>query len=110
MNTDLPQIKKEGVFFRIKNWFKKLFGMEEIIEESVQTINNDVQEIKKNNFKDSIQVESKDKLLYLQAELKANNIDISDLTDEELEDMIELYKMQIEEKKNKLKKYKNKIE
>ena len=40
---------------------------------------------------------------------KEKQIEISDLTDEELDEMIELYKKQIQYKKDKLKKYKNNI-
>ena len=103
MNTNLPEIKKESVFGKIKNWFKKLFGAKEIIEEPVQEatkdINNSVEEIKKSNFKQSLQVESKDKILAFQRKLKEKQIEISELTDEELDEMIDLYKGQIKIKK-----------
>lgn len=114
MNKNLPEIKREGIFERIGRWFRKLFKKEEvIIEEPVQTamdeIDKQVEEIKKVSFRESIQVESKDKILALQRKLKEKQIEISDLTDEELDEMIELYKKQIGEKKNKLKQYRKKI-
>lgn len=111
MNRNLPQIKKESIFLKLKNWFRKLFSIGEIIEEPVQEaireIDSNVEKIKKSNFKEVLQVESKDKILALQRKLKAKQIEIADLTDEELDEMIELYKNQIKLKKEKLKKYKN---
>lgn len=113
MNTNLPEIKKEGIFTRIKNWFKSLFGIGEIVEEPVQEaikeIDKEVEEIKKDTFKESLQIESKDRILALKRKLKEKQIEISDLTDEELDEMIELYKGQIEEKKNKLRNYRMKL-
>lgn len=113
MNNNLPDIKREGIFTRIKNWFKSLFGIGEIAEEPVQEaikeIDKEVEKIKKDTFRENLQVESKDKILSLQRKLKEKQIEISDLTDEELDEMIELYKGQIEEKKNKLKSYREKL-
>jgi len=113
MNNNLPEIKREGIFTRIKNWFKGLFGIGEIVEEPVQEaikeIDKEVGEIKKDTFKESLQVESKDKILALQRKLKEKQMEIADLTDEELDEMLELYKNQIKEKENKLRNYRNKI-
>ena len=63
----------------------------------------------KDTFRESLQVDSKDKILALQRKLKEKQIEISELTDEELDEMIELYKNQIKEKENKLKQYRNKM-
>lgn len=113
MNNNLPEIIKEGIFTKIKNWFKSLFVIGEIeiepVQEAIKEIQKDVEEIKKNEFMESLKVESKTKILLLQRKLKEKRIEISDLTDEELDEMIELYKGQIEEKKNKLRSYRNKI-
>ena len=113
MNNNLPQIKKEGIFVKIKNWFKTLFRGKEIVEQSmretIEEISTTVEEIKNDTFKDSIKVESKDRILFLQRQLKEKQIEMSDLTDEELDEMIELYETQIEEKENTLKKYKDKL-
>ena len=113
MNINLPQIKKEGAFTKIKNWFKGLFAREKVteqpVQEAIKEINNSVEEIKNDSFKASIKVESKDRILFLQRQLKEKQIEISDLTDEELDEMIELYEAQIEEKKEILKKYKEKL-
>ena len=105
MNNNLPEIKKESFFQKIKKWVKRIFNIEEPIQEAINEINSDMEEIKNNKFIDEIKVENKDKILLLQKKLKEKQIEIADLTDEELDEMIELYKTQIEEKKTKLKKY-----
>ena len=70
MNNNLPQIKKERFFERIKNWFKRLFKGEEIevkepVQDAIQEIDRQVKEINKDTFRESIQIESKDKILAL---------------------------------------------
>ncbi len=114
MNDNLPEIKREGFFQKFKKWFKRLFNKEEIvieepINEAINELNKSMDEMKKNKFIEEIKVESKDKILALQRKLKEKQIEIADLTDEELDEMIELYKEQIQYKKDKLKKYKNKV-
>lgn len=109
MNENLPMKRNESIFGKIKIWFIRLFKKEKTVEEAIKEIDTSVEQIKSNNFKEDIKVESKDKILALQRKLKEKQIEISELTDEELDEMIELYKKQIEEKKNKLKQYRNKI-
>lgn len=114
MNNNLPEIKKESFFQKFKNWFKRLFIKEEIIiedpiKDAINEISESIDDIKRNKFIDEIKVESKDEILSLQRKLKEKQIEIADLTDEQLDEMIELYKEQIQYKKDKLKKYKNKI-
>lgn len=114
MNSNLPQIRRDGIFTKIKNWFKNLFRKEKVIIEepihtTIQEIDKQVEEIKKNSFKENLQIESKDKILMLQRKLKEKQIEIADLTDEELDEMIELYRKQILEKKKQLEQYRNKI-
>ena len=113
MNENLPLVVKETFFVKIKNWFKRLFNIEkntiQPISEAINEIDLEVEKIKKETFKESLQVETKDRILALQRNLKEKELEISDLTDKELDEMIELYKGQIEEKKNKLKQYRNKM-
>jgi len=113
MENNLPEVRKEGIFTKIKNWFKGLFSREKVIErpvqEDIKEINDSVEEIKNDSFKESIKAESKDRILFLQRQLKEKQIEISDLTDEELDEMIELYETQIEEKEKILKQYKDKL-
>lgn len=114
MENNLPTVKKENIFIKIKKWFMNIFRKAQIMETDyndtiIEDINQNIEEMKKATFKDELKVESKDKILSLQRKLKEKQIEISELTDEELDEMIELYKVQIEEKKQKLKQYRNKI-
>jgi len=102
----LPVVKKETLFTKIFNWFSNIFfnnRYKKNISDSINTDNTSINEIQKNNFIESIKVESKDKIFSLQRKLKANQVKISELTDKELDEMIELYKSQIQSKKIKLK-------
>ena len=118
MNKDLPMIKKEGIFTKIKNWLKRLIGKEETIIESVQEITtSELKKIKEDSFREGLKVKSKDVILFLQKQLESRHILISDLTDEQMDEIIELYKTQIvekekiiKEKKEKINNYKNKKE
>lgn len=56
-----------------------------------------------------VDITSKEKILSIQRKLKQKQIEISELTDKELSEMIELYKIQIENKKSKLKVYRDKF-
>lgn len=103
MNNNLPQLRKEGLLEKIKNYFLKIFRKKERFEnQNPDTVEN---EVSKNEFIENIKVENKDMILMLQRKIKEKQIEISDLTDEQLDEMLELYKSQIEEKKIKLKKY-----
>ena len=102
MNNNSLMIKKENIFYKIKKWFKNLFGKDEIIEQEIDESNEINRLTERMSFIDSIKVESKDVILSLQKKLKSEDIRIEDLTDQELYEMIELYQKQIEEKKNSL--------
>jgi len=110
-SSNLPVVQKETIFTKIKNWFKNIFGInkeQNIVPEAINTINENIKEMEKTSFIESIKVESKDKILSLQRKLKEKQIEISSLTDEELDEMIELYKNTIQEKRLKLYRLKNK--
>lgn len=106
MNEKLPQVIRENFYTKIKNWFFKIFRKPQSINYPDQKILDNTDENNKENFIQSIKIESKDKSLMLQKKLKEKQIKISDLTDQELEEMIGLYKNQIEDKKIKLNQYK----
>ena len=36
MNNNMPMIKKEGLFTKIKSWFKRLFAKEELIINAIK--------------------------------------------------------------------------
>ena len=107
MNKNLPQKKREGVFIKIKEWFLRFSGIQRstqpLLEETVK------QEESKTEFINGIKVENKDKIFMLKRKIEEKQIEISDLTNQELDDLIQLYKEQIEEKKAKLKQYRIKI-
>lgn len=106
MNNNLPEVRREGIFTKIKNWFKNLFRVKNIEE---NLIPESIEEIKNSNFKDSIKVESKEKILFLQRKIKEKQMEIADLAEEELDEMIKLYETQVEEKERILKQYKDKL-
>ena len=108
MNNNLPAIKKDGIFIKIKNWFLKLFKKYEnkeeyFLEEKSYQFEN------KTDFIENIKIENNDRIFMLQRKIKEKQMEISDLTNQELDELIELYKDQIEEKKVKLKQYRMKI-
>jgi len=113
MNEKLPQVIQESFFTKIKNWFNKFFRKQKSIENSIQEnlneINNEIYEDSKADFVQNIKVKNKDNILLLQRKIKEKQMEISELTDQELDEIIALYKGQIEEKKQKLKQYRRKI-
>lgn len=110
MNNNLPEIRRKGIFFKIKNWFKSLFNIQQNAQEIQEDENEIYKEINNYDFKKNLQEKSNDSIIILQRNLKEKQIEISELTDEELDKMILLYKKQIEEKKNKLRIYKEKFD
>lgn len=105
MNTNLPQIRKENIFTRIKQWFKDILGMGVVIQEPTYKVINE----EKKNFREEIKVKSKDLILALQRKINNYEMEISELSDTQLDEMIELYESQIEEKENKIRFYKERL-
>lgn len=70
--------------------------------------NPSLKELKNNNtFKSNLKIDKELKIAKLEYKLKRKEITISDLSDEELNDMINFYKIKIEAKKNTLKSYRS---
>ena len=109
-NSNLPEVKRESIFIKIKNWFKSIFNKKESrdIQEQyiIQNEKNDTP--LKSDFRSEIQVKE-DTTVNLMKKFESNNIDISELTDTELDNLIALYKEKIKEKKEKIKLYKAKF-
>lgn len=103
-NENLPQVIKENILVRIKNWFKRFIFKKEKTTEKVIEGDKNIK-LDKSNFIEELKVEDNTEILKIQNNLKLNKIKISDLTDTQLQKMIELYKMQIEKKEIKLKQY-----
>ncbi len=101
-NKNLPEIKKENIFSKIRKIMMKLFKKDESkCEEKVIIANKE----NTDNFKNSIKL-ADGHIFELQEKYKLNQLDVQTLSDEELEKLIDLYKKQIEEKKKELLKYK----
>lgn len=106
-NENLPKVVKENIFFKIKRWIQKLIRKNEKKIVEPQIVQSNKQDEK--NFIETIKVEDLTKILNLQKQLKEDKIKITELTDNQLQQMIELYKKQIEQKKLKLKQYRQMI-
>lgn len=104
MNQNLPEIKKERFILKLKRWFKRLFFKPKILEQQNDNIEA-IADTEKLDFINSLQAKDNTKNFILQRKLKDKEISIKDLTDNELDDMIEFYKNRIIEKKNRLYKY-----
>ncbi|MBO4292884.1 MAG: hypothetical protein J5881_00630 [Clostridia bacterium] len=100
-NSNLPEVKREGIFIKIKNWFRRIFKESKSKETTDIDIDKYEQEIR-NEFKNNIQVKDENAVI-LMRKFEANKINISDLTDIELDKLIALYKEKISEKKERLK-------
>lgn len=112
MNENLPQVIQDDFFTKIKKWFLKFFRRQKSAEYQIQAledVQNNINEINKEIFLQNIKVENKDNIIMLQRKIKEKQIEIADLTNHELDEMIALYKEQIEAKKEKLRQYRIKI-
>lgn len=121
INTEeknLVESKNENGFFtKLKNFFRNLFS-----KNTEKSLNYDVAEnnkveidgSKKSEFVDSIKVdntvEADEEVLELQRKLRANEITMNDLTEEQVDKLIDLYDKQIAIKKAKIEDLKRKIE
>ena len=96
---NLQVINKNKFFYRIKEFFKKLFNRNINIEAESRNLNTNRND--KAVFKEDLKFNTY--LIELQKKLKHGMIAIKDSSDKEKQDMIKLYRKQIYEKKNKLK-------
>lgn len=93
---------KESFITKIKKFFKKLFYVKENKQENTgEKINN----IKRDDFRENIRIKQDEeelKIKNLQKEYKAGNINEEEMTDDEHEKLIDLYKKQNKELKDKI--------
>ena len=106
-NEQLPLIRKDNILVKIKNYFLNLFNKRKKNTKEINITNE--KQNKNEAFRGNIQTNSNEDILRLQKKLKEKQIEISSLTDDELDRMIDLYKKQIEKKEEKLKQYMKKI-
>lgn len=95
---------KENLIIKIKRFFKKLFGKKERIQENTDN-KKELNNTDKNSFRENIEIKQDEeelKIIKLQKEYKAGNIHEEDMTDEEHEKLIDLYKKQNRELKEKI--------
>lgn len=98
---------KEGFISKIKKIFKKIFSARRENEQKVMD-----KKIQKDNFKENIKIKQDEEELNikkLQKEYKAGNILEENMTDEKREKLIELYKKQNKELKDKIETKKQRI-
>ena len=96
---------KENFITRIRNFFFKLFRKNRVIQEQPQEQTNVNIQNNKANFVETIAIkkdEEKEKLMQLQRDYKDGNILEDDIPHDEKEKLVELYKKQNEEMKNKI--------
>ena len=113
-NTYEKSLVKVNIFSRIKLFFRNLFKnstLEEgIITENVIEEKNSL--VKENNFINNIKLSEKKLNLRLQKmskDLESGKIIEEDLCEQELQELREFYQQQIEEKKDIIENYKNRI-
>ena len=106
----MPKIKNDGIFSKIR-----LFILKFINKKSYNDVDNNTRQYDQNDdiqdldFKSIMKSQSQYDILFIQNKLKLGEIAISDLSDIELDEMINLYKEQIKQKEDKLKNYRKKI-
>lgn len=112
VNNNLPVVKKESIISKIKKWLNNLFGKNKIIINenlvSTQQIKQDDLNGQQNKFHLSIKFNIPEVQL-LRQKIKSKEIKISELTDNQLDELIELYEKIIREKKEKLLNYRKLI-
>jgi len=104
---------KESLFTRILNKIKRIFGINKEIEkvpEKIVQINDykESSKTQKSDFINSLKVEEDSSgIIYLKMKLENHEIRAIDLTDEQIDELQEIYDKEIQEKKNKIKRLKS---
>ena len=110
----LLAVNENSIFYKIKNFFKRLFFKSESLvkEEKIEEIKIQHENTKTSSFLEDIKIkENKEfkELLYLQKLFKMGRIKEKDLSKEERIGLEKLYKQQIYDLKKSINGYKNKI-
>lgn len=96
---------KENFITKIRRFFFKIFNKDKAIQKKPQIETNINMQDNKSNFEETIIIkknEEEEKLLQLQRSYKDGNILEDDIPNNEKEKLIELYKNQNQEIKNKI--------
>lgn len=113
-SKSLMAVKEQSIFQKIKNFFKSLFGKEENsfntapvqnIEEDTVTTNS------RTSFSETIRIveDEETKLLKLQKQYRSGQIKESDMSQEQIDSLCNLYDRQIENLEKSNQKRKEKI-
>lgn len=113
-NKSLMTVKETSIFQKIKNFFKRLFGKEDISFNTapVQNIEkNTVSTNSRTSFSERIKIiEDEDtKLLKLQKQYRSGQIKESDMSQEQIDSLCNLYDRQIADLEKSNQKRKEKI-
>jgi len=105
---------EEGIFYKIKSFFRRLFRKEEVFVVEVSESNKDVLELenkgKSKTFKEEIVFYDGDaKLMKLQEQFEAGEISEDDLSSEQVQSLTKLYNEQIDNLKASIKNCKEEI-
>ena len=98
------------MFVETSKSIRTLMNKEDIDAHKEKT--KQIDDVRKNaNFKSQIVIDNKEKqrILKLQRDFKAGLIEEKDLSEEDFKLLVNLYKKQIEEKKQSIQRYKNRI-
>lgn len=108
MNNKELMVIKESFFKKILNRIKRFFKKDDIVEEikiqeEININNYNLETIsKKKDFLNSIKIEENSEILYLKIKLENGEIKAIDLTDEQIDELQEIYDKEIIEKQNKI--------
>lgn len=112
-NNSLMIVKEQNIFQKIKNFFKRLFGKEENSFNTApvqSTQENTVPTNARTSFSETIRIveDEETKLLKLQKQYRSGQIKESDMSQEQIDSLCNLYDKQIErlEKSNEIRKQK----
>ena len=93
---------KENIFTKFINFIKRIFGNKEPkqIPENIEVLKK---QKSKQSFSEELKVNQEDPtLLKLQSQYEKGEISLSEMSDEQIHNLNELYKKQVSELKNKL--------
>lgn len=92
---------KENIFKKIKNFFKKIFKKQEfnpnevsVIEERLVSTSNPILQEEETNQKD--EAYDRKKILKIRTQFENDEIDVDDLSEEEIDELINLYNEETE--------------
>lgn len=103
MENKYLQVRKENIFTRFVNFIRGIFGKKVEQEVSVQEEKIENKDVKSNFFDDiRIDKEENKELIDLQTKYENNEINLSMLSDKEIDELDLLYKRQVNDLKKKL--------